>query len=91
MPARLPYAYDRSMANRGTCRRCGGQITATHMLTRMYAVSADGRWQRRLDEFDEDVVVVCSRCNDQPAGELGADEEAFWFEPADEERKEREP
>ena len=70
------------MIDLGKCRRCGGQITATHMLTRMYEVGADGHWTRSLDEFDEDIVVVCSRCNDQPAGELDARDEGFRFVPA---------
>ena len=46
----------------GRCRLCGGRIAATHMLTRTYEVDRAGRWERKIDEFVEDVVVVCKSC-----------------------------
>jgi hypothetical protein len=65
----------------GCCRRCGGRIVATHMLTRTYDVGEDGRWRRKLDDFTEDVVVVCLGCGQEPEGRYEADDGAFAFLP----------
>ena len=66
----------------GRCRRCGGKVVATHMLTRTYDVGEDGRWRRQLDEFLEDVVVVCATCGNEPDGRFEADASGFAFVPA---------
>jgi hypothetical protein len=68
--------------DRGRCESCGGRIAATHMLTKTYEVSEDGRWQRRLGDFVEDVVVVCAACGEEPQGRFEADDGEFAFIPA---------
>ena len=65
----------------GRCRLCGGRIAATHMLTRTYEVDLAGRWERRIDEFVEDVVVVCKSCGHEPDGRFEADDGGFSFVP----------
>jgi hypothetical protein len=67
----------------GRCGACGGRIAATHMLTGTYEVDEHGRWQRRLDEFVEDVVVVCTICGEEPVGRFDADAGMFAFVPED--------
>lgn len=66
----------------GRCRRCGGQVAATHMLTKTYPLDASGRWQRRFDDFVEDVVVVCAACGAEPEGAFAGDGASFAFVPA---------
>ncbi len=51
------------------------------MLTRKYEVDERGRWQRRLDEFVEDVVVVCAGCGEEPEGRYEAHDGTFAFVP----------
>jgi hypothetical protein len=65
----------------GRCRLCGGRIAATHMLTRTYEVDGAGHWERRIDEFVEDVVVVCKACGQEPEGRFEADDRGFTFVP----------
>ena len=65
----------------GGCRRCGGRLTATHMLTKTYRVDEAGHWRRRLDDFIEDVVVVCAACGDEPRGQFQACAGTFTFVP----------
>jgi hypothetical protein len=66
----------------GICSRCGGRIAATHMLTKTYEVDAAGRWRRILDDFAEDVVVVCAACGVEPEGSFDAGDGEFIFVPA---------
>jgi len=89
MPGVYVAAYRAGMAQQttstrdaGRCEACGGRITATHMLTKSYPVDACGRWQRRIGDFVEDVVVVCSACGTEPEGCVEAHGEAFSFTPA---------
>jgi hypothetical protein len=65
----------------GACRHCGGRIAATHMLTRTYELDRSGAWRRRLDDFVEDVVVVCAGCGRVPAGRFDARAGRFRFVP----------
>ena len=67
----------------GRCAGCGGRVTATHMLTRSYRVDETGHWRRRIDEFVEDVVIVCSACGAEPNGRCDAHGEEFAFVPDD--------
>lgn len=67
--------------DRGRCGRCGGRIAATHMLTRTYELDDQGRWRRRLADFVEDVVVVCSGCGEEPDGRFESDDNMFAFVP----------
>ncbi|HXK34842.1 MAG TPA: hypothetical protein VNM91_12610 [Dehalococcoidia bacterium] len=67
----------------GRCRHCGGRITATHMLTHMYELDERGSWRRHLDEFWEDVIVVCSRCNRPASGTFEVRDGEFRFLPED--------
>lgn len=53
------------------------------MLTRTYDIGEDGHWRRELDDFLEDVVVVCATCGKEPNGRFEADESGFAFVPAD--------
>lgn len=53
------------------------------MLMKTYAVDEDGRWRRQLDDFIEDVVVVCPMCGNEPAGHFEADGGTFAFVPTD--------
>ena len=52
------------------------------MLMKTYTVDEDGRWRRQLDDFIEDVVVVCPMCGNEPAGHFEADGGTFAFVPA---------
>ncbi len=51
------------------------------MLTKTYHIDEDGRWRRQLDDFAEDVVVVCATCGDEPRGRFEADNGTFTFVP----------
>ena len=66
----------------GRCACCGGRIAATHMLTKTYQIDERGRWRRRLDDFVEDVVVVCAGCGVEPEGQFDAGDGEFVFVPA---------
>lgn len=66
----------------GRCASCGGRIAATHMLTKTYQIDERGRWRRRLDDFIEDVVVVCAGCGAEPEGRFDAGDGEFVFVPA---------
>jgi len=66
----------------GCCRRRGGRIVATHMLTRTYDIGEGGRWHRQLDDFTEDVAVVCLGCRQEPEGRFEVEDGAFVFLPA---------
>ncbi len=66
----------------GACPRCGGRVTATHMLLRTYPLDASGQWQRRLADFAEDILVACSACGHQPAGGVHHCADRFRFVPA---------
>lgn len=63
----------------GACVRCGGVLSAAHMLTRTYEVDRAGHWTRRLGEFVEDVVVVCRECGAEQDGRICDDGSAFTF------------
>ncbi len=65
----------------GRCYRCGGRVAATHMLTKTYPLDASGRWERRFDDFVEDVVVVCANCGTEPDGGFAGDGTLFAFVP----------
>jgi hypothetical protein len=52
------------------------------MLTRSYSVDEAGHWRRRLDEFVEDVVIVCAACGAEPEGRIEAHGEECVFVPA---------
>lgn len=65
-------------------------ITATHMLTKTYRIDDRGQWHRRLDDFIEDVVVVCAACGDEPMGRFEANDGTFTFVPAPRNREHRE-
>jgi hypothetical protein len=66
----------------GRCEGCGGRITATHMLTRSYPVDESGHWRRCIDEFAEDVVIVCAACGAEPEGKFEGQGEECAFVPA---------
>ena len=51
------------------------------MLTKTYRVDEGGQWRRRLDDFIEDVVVVCAACGDEPNGCFETDGGTFTFVP----------
>jgi hypothetical protein len=51
------------------------------MLTKTYLLDAAGRWQRSIDDFVEDVVVVCAACGAEPEGTFGGDGTSFSFVP----------
>jgi hypothetical protein len=51
------------------------------MLTKSYELDARGRWDRRLDDFVEDLVLVCAACGAEPEGDLAAQEGRFEFSP----------
>jgi hypothetical protein len=65
----------------GRCVGCGGRVAATHMLTKSYPVDEGGHWRRRIDEFVEDVVVVCAACGAEPEGRLEQRGDEFVFVP----------
>ncbi len=52
------------------------------MLMKTYAIDEDGRWRRQLDDFVEDVVLVCPVCGSEPAGHFEGDGCTFAFVPA---------
>ena len=54
----------------GACARCGGRLTATHMLLRTWPLDARGHWLRRLDHFSEDILIACAACGHPPAGSV---------------------
>ncbi len=64
------------------CPRCGGSLTATHMLLATYPLDARQRWHRRLADLTEEVIVACVRCGQHRAGEVLQCGEAFHFVPA---------
>ena len=66
----------------GRCTSCGGRVAATHMLTKTYRLDAAGAWQRRFDDFVEDVVVVCAGRGIEPEGSFQGDGTSFMFVPA---------
>ena len=51
------------------------------MLTKTYPLDASGRWERRFDDFVEDVVVVCADCGAEPDGDFADDGTSFAFVP----------
>jgi hypothetical protein len=53
------------------------------MLTKTYQVDRQGRWQRRLGDFTEDVVLVCSGCGAEPQGRFEVADGRFAFVPLD--------
>ena len=65
----------------GACPQCGGQLTATHMLTKSYRVDDRGHWERRIADFVEDVVVVCAECGTDLEGRIESAGDAFAFRP----------
>ena len=67
----------------GRCVRCGGRIAAAHMLTKTYKIDERGRWLRRLDDFIEDVVVVCVDCGVEPEGKFAVRDGEFTFSPSE--------
>jgi hypothetical protein len=42
------------------------------MLTRSYPVDETGHWRRCIDDFVEDVVIVCAACGIEPEGRFEA-------------------
>ena len=63
----------------GSCPLCGGQLTATHMLTKSYELDGLGRWTRRIADFVEDIVVVCAQCGGEREGRFEASVDEFAF------------
>lgn len=54
----------------GRCGRCGGRLTATHMLLATYPLDRDGNWRASRCGFSEDIVVACSACGSVPTGSV---------------------
>jgi hypothetical protein len=49
------------------------------MQLRTYPLDTAGRWQRQPTDVIEDLVVACSHCGHQPAGQVQGCGERFRF------------
>jgi hypothetical protein len=51
------------------------------MLTRSYPVDERGRWRRSVEDFVEDIVIVCAACGAEPQGRVHVHDEYCAFVP----------